>query len=847
MDRIQLRRDTAANWRAHNPILLEGEPGYEIDTKLRKIGDGVNAWNDLPYLAAENVVQELGDDENAVISQAGIANILKNDIFLQELGDRENIGVSQKVVSEKVPYVIKGQGTSISGIGDINVGECYYNTSNKVLRLCVKKNEEFVDVAWNNAVQYVLPSKELGYYNDELNAVVCTKGYIFDSDFFKNKQLLKDVGVCNYILSADDSIVPSLKNRSIWIKVSKGEVFYIKCRQYNDTLCVGFSTTISNQDITHIVDKTDYRTNIEHYVEIEEDGFLFVSWLAYGTPLNIGNGGERLPNDMGCEIQLLQKKMDIDKHTLELLSPLPYYINDNGVAVSTKLSPTSNSTYELPVKKGTVIKFTAYNYSDTAIISFSANQVEVGDKIDNYIVGNYPKVEKKAYIQASQDGYIYVTIYKGVGFTKLVVYNNTLELVEKVINSINNPNIDRRLVEFQSVDNAIAMSSMTANDVIETIYEPLRAKYPEYITRKSLGKDASNTYDIWCYEFNNNVDDWFCHKEGFYGCLKLPNVGGYPSNKVAVKKSVYDNFVADKDYNNVYINSRSVNYLPVKITDIKEVTIDGVDGYEFTCEENIAVITHATYGDGVLFMFTKKLETQDQEVVIVSGTHGDEVAGYMGTALALQYLAENYKDNLSLKYIHDHVKLSVIPILNVWGANQNPRVRTNSLNVNLNRYQTPYTQEQQVLIDYIDGKKDKISVFADFHTSELWNNYGMVYTIVPYPSLLYPLIASTSNWLCKHWFPNLVPCNWNVGSNLGTNIITASDYMRQTYNMDSATIEFCGLDIIAFKGCQRWDATYMKMCVENYLNYLIALCCSQLKNNNIAIYGSEVLNHVTMS
>lgn len=47
--KIQLRRDTAANWASANPILSEGEIGFEKDTKKKKIGDGVTAWNSLDY------------------------------------------------------------------------------------------------------------------------------------------------------------------------------------------------------------------------------------------------------------------------------------------------------------------------------------------------------------------------------------------------------------------------------------------------------------------------------------------------------------------------------------------------------------------------------------------------------------------------------------------------------------------------------------------------------------------------------------------------------------------------------------------------------------------------------
>ena len=46
---VQLRRDLAATWTAANPTLAQGEVGCELDTNAAKIGNGVDAWNDLPY------------------------------------------------------------------------------------------------------------------------------------------------------------------------------------------------------------------------------------------------------------------------------------------------------------------------------------------------------------------------------------------------------------------------------------------------------------------------------------------------------------------------------------------------------------------------------------------------------------------------------------------------------------------------------------------------------------------------------------------------------------------------------------------------------------------------------
>lgn len=48
-NRIQLRRGTAAQWTAANPVLAQGEPGVESDTGKMKFGNGVTAWLALPY------------------------------------------------------------------------------------------------------------------------------------------------------------------------------------------------------------------------------------------------------------------------------------------------------------------------------------------------------------------------------------------------------------------------------------------------------------------------------------------------------------------------------------------------------------------------------------------------------------------------------------------------------------------------------------------------------------------------------------------------------------------------------------------------------------------------------
>ena len=50
----QFKRGTAQRWIEVNPILKQGEPGFEYDTGKLKIGDGFTPWLALPYSNSEN-------------------------------------------------------------------------------------------------------------------------------------------------------------------------------------------------------------------------------------------------------------------------------------------------------------------------------------------------------------------------------------------------------------------------------------------------------------------------------------------------------------------------------------------------------------------------------------------------------------------------------------------------------------------------------------------------------------------------------------------------------------------------------------------------------------------------
>ena len=68
---IKLRRGTAAQWTATNPVLAEGEVGLETDTRKFKVGDGATSWNSLQYWGGSGGAADFIDLGDVPVSYAG--------------------------------------------------------------------------------------------------------------------------------------------------------------------------------------------------------------------------------------------------------------------------------------------------------------------------------------------------------------------------------------------------------------------------------------------------------------------------------------------------------------------------------------------------------------------------------------------------------------------------------------------------------------------------------------------------------------------------------------------------------------------------------------------------------
>lgn len=85
---IQVRRDTAANWTAINPVLAQGEKGLETNTNQTKTGDGVTAWTGLAYDAGGGGSAHVIQDEGVSLTNRSTMNFVGAGVTVTDAGGK---------------------------------------------------------------------------------------------------------------------------------------------------------------------------------------------------------------------------------------------------------------------------------------------------------------------------------------------------------------------------------------------------------------------------------------------------------------------------------------------------------------------------------------------------------------------------------------------------------------------------------------------------------------------------------------------------------------------------------------------------------------------------------------
>lgn len=190
----------------------------------------------------------------------------------------------------------------------------------------------------------------------------------------------------------------------------------------------------------------------------------------------------------------------------------------------------------------------------------------------------------------------------------------------------------------------------TANNynwLIENIYEPMRTANPNYITRTSIGKDASGTYDMWVYTFEPR----------YY----------------------------------------------------------------------------------------------KQSILLDAGIHAVEPDAVACLARIMQMITNEYENNDVLTYIRQNVKITVIPVVNVWGYSQTPKNNNNANGQRLQGFdaETPIAECANVMA-LLQSLKDELSFMVDMHTTTN-NTYKDFYGCIFRHAKNVRTIFRVNSWLCDNY------------------------------------------------------------------------------------------------
>lgn len=111
MTHINQRRDTAANWIVVDPILQEGEVGWETDTLRAKLGNGVDLWSALDYVIIDPSLYATlaspvftGDPKVPTVASTDNDTTIASTAFVHSLTDPIEVALDDKAPSDSPSF-----------------------------------------------------------------------------------------------------------------------------------------------------------------------------------------------------------------------------------------------------------------------------------------------------------------------------------------------------------------------------------------------------------------------------------------------------------------------------------------------------------------------------------------------------------------------------------------------------------------------------------------------------------------------------------------------------------------------------------------------------------------------
>jgi hypothetical protein len=180
---IQFRKGTAQTWANTNPVLASGEPGFDVNNYILKIGNGLSHWNDLLPIGGGDL-NVLAQEPNGFVNTTssnlsvdfGNVNTIGSGLFTLSVADGEDSfdvfirGIKNSFTTNLSVYIpdstdlyfiyidkdtktLKAKNTNMDHDTDISVSYVYWNTDNNQV---VYEAEERHGIKMDSATHYYL-------------------------------------------------------------------------------------------------------------------------------------------------------------------------------------------------------------------------------------------------------------------------------------------------------------------------------------------------------------------------------------------------------------------------------------------------------------------------------------------------------------------------------------------------------------------------------------------------------------------------------------------------------------------------------------------------------------------
>lgn len=141
--------------------------------------------------------------------------------------------------------------------------------------------------------------------------------------------------------------------------------------------------------------------------------------------------------------------------------------------------------------------------------------------------------------------------------------------------------------------------------------------------------------------------------------------------------------------------------------------------------------------------------------LIISGVHGDEKTASYGLALAVKELVESNEP--WAKFIKSNCILKIVPLVNVWGYDNNSRNNYNG--VNINRDAKEFIQPETRAIRNWLIKNNRAKVFMDLHNTCGYYTYFEINPLDKYAKQYVQASAKLASTLYENWKTNVYKDN----------------------------------------------------------------------------------------